>query len=54
MRCSIYVNRDRMYGRVNGKPLDVVDCFKYMVSQAAVDIGSYRVVVHRLNEWYTA
>ena len=28
--CSRYVNGDRMYVRLNGEPLEEVDCFKYV------------------------
>ena len=34
----------------NGRPLEEVDCFKYLGSQAAADGGCKRNVVHRLNE----
>ena len=30
MRCSRYGNRDRMHVILNGEPLEVVDCFKYL------------------------
>ena len=30
MRCSMYENRGRMHVRLNGDPLEEVDCFKYL------------------------
>ena len=30
MRCSRHGNLDRMYLRLNGDPLEEVDCFKYL------------------------
>ena len=53
MRCSRYGNGDRMhvmYVILNGKPLEEVDCFKYLGSQVAADGGCERDVVHRMNE----
>ena len=35
MRCSRYGNRGRMYVRLNGKPLQEVDCFKYLAGVAS-------------------
>ena len=32
MRCSQYVNRGRIYVRLNGEPLEEVDCFEYQGS----------------------
>ena len=46
MRCSRYGNGDRMHVILNGEPLDEVDCFKYLESRVAADIGCER-------EWYT-
>ena len=34
--------------------LEVVDCFKYLVSQVAADGEYERDVIHRLNEGYKA
>ena len=39
---------------LNGKPLEEVDCFKYLASQVAADGGCERDVVHRMNEGYRA
>ena len=33
MRCSWHGNGDRMHVILNGKPLEEVDCFKYLGSQ---------------------
>ena len=54
MRCSRYGNGDRMHVILNGEPLEVVDCFKYLGSQVAADGGCERDVVHRMNEGYRA
>ena len=35
---------------LNDKPLEEVDCFKYLGSQVAADGGCEREVVHRMNE----
>ena len=43
-----------MYVRLNGQPLDEVDCFTYLWSQVAADVGCERDVVHRMNEGYRA
>ena len=37
---------------LNGGPLDVLNCFKYLGSQVAADGGCERDVVHRINEVY--
>ena len=37
MRCSRHGNLDRMHVRLNGEPLEEVDCFKYLGSQVAAD-----------------
>ena len=37
---------------LNGEPLEVVDCFKYLGSQVAADGRCERDVVHRMNERY--
>ena len=54
MRCSRDGNGDRMHVILNGKPLEEVDCFKYLGSQVAADGGNERDVVHRMNEGYRA
>ena len=54
MRCSRYGNGGRMYVIQNGKPLEEVNRFKYLGSQAAADGGCERDVVHRMNEEYRA
>ena len=53
-RCSRKVNEGRMYVRLNGVPLEELDCFKYLGSQVAADGGCERDVVHRMNEGYKA
>ena len=52
MKCSRYGNGDQMHVILNGKPLEEVDCFKYLGSQVAADGGCERDVVHRMNEGY--
>ena len=54
MRCSKYGNGGRMHVILNGKPLEAVDCFKYLGSQVADDGGCERDMVHRMNEGYRA
>ena len=54
MRCSRYGNLSRMHVILNSKPLEEVDCFKYLGSQVATDGGCERDVVHRMNEGYRA
>ena len=49
MRCSRYGNRGRMHVRLNGEPLEEVDCFNHLGSQVAADEGCERDV-HRMNE----
>ena len=49
-RCSRYGNGDRMHVRLNGEPLEEVDCFKYLGSQVAADGGCEWDVVHRIND----
>ena len=39
MRCSMYANGGLMHVRLNGEPLEAVDCFKYLGSQVAADGG---------------
>ena len=43
-----------MHMILNGEPLDEVDCFKYMGSQVAADVGCERGVLHRMNQGYRA
>ena len=43
-----------MYVRLNGDPLEEVDCFKYLGSQVAANGGCESDVVHRMNEGYKA
>ena len=49
MKCSWYVKVGRMHVRLNGGPLEEVDCFKYLGSQVAANGGCERDV-HRINE----
>ena len=37
---------------LNGKPLEEVDCLKFLGSQVAADGGCERDVVHRMNQGY--
>ena len=50
MRCSRYLNEDRINVILNGEKLEEVDCFKYLGSQVAADGGCEMDVVHRMNE----
>ena len=43
-----------MHVILNGEPLEEVDCFKYLGSPVAADVGCERDVVHRMNEGYRA
>ena len=43
-----------MHVILNGEPLEEVDCFKYLGSQVAADVGSEMDVVHRMHEGYRA
>ena len=54
IRCSMYGNRGRMHVIPNDEPLEEVDCFKYLGSQVAADVGCERDVVHRKVEGYRA
>ena len=54
VRCLKYGKRGRMYMRLNGEPIEEVDCFKYLVSQALADGRCVRDVVHGMNEGYKA
>ena len=54
MRCSRYVNGDRMHVILNGEPLEEVDCFKYLGSEVSADGGCESDVVQRMNEGYRA
>ena len=49
-----YVNGDRMYVRLNGEPLEEVDCFKYLGSQEVADQGCEMDVIHRSYDSYKA
>ena len=50
IRCSRYGNGGRMHVRLNGEPLEEVDCFKFVWSQVVADGGCEREVVHIINE----
>ena len=50
LRCSRYGKEGRIHVIPNGKPLEEVDCFKYLWSQMAADGGCERDLVHRTNE----
>ena len=52
IRCSRYGNGCRTRAILNGQPLEEVDCFKYLGTQVAADLGYERDVVHRINEGY--
>ena len=54
MRCSRYGNVGQMNVKLNGEPLDEVDCVKYLGSQVAADGGCEWDVVHRMNYLYKA
>ena len=54
MRCSRYANGGRIHVTLNGELLEEVDCFKYLGSQVAADLGCARNVVDRMNEGYRA
>ena len=54
MKCSRYGNVGRLHVRLNGKPLEEVDCFKYLGSPVIEDGCCERDVVHRINEGYRA
>ena len=54
VRCSISGNGGRMHVKLNGEPLEEVDCFKYLGSQVAADGECERDVVPRMNERYRA
>ena len=43
-----------MYVRLNGQPLEEVDCFKEPWVASAADGGWEREVVHRINEGHRA
>ena len=47
MRCSRYGDGGRMHVLLTGKPLEEMDCFKYMRSQVTADMGCERDV-HRM------
>ena len=46
IRCSMYVNGGRTYERLNGKPLEEVDCFKYLGS-------NWQLMDDVKGKWYT-
>ena len=50
MRCSMYGNGSLMHVRLNGEPLDEVNCFKYLGSKVAAGGGCETDVVHKMNE----
>ena len=50
MRCIWYVNACRIDVRLNSKPLEEVDRFKYLGSQLAMDEGCQRKVVQKMTE----
>ena len=52
MRRSRYGNEGRMHVILNDKPLEEVDCFKYLESHVAADEGCARNVVRRMNQGY--
>ena len=54
MMSSGYVNVGRMHTRLNGEPLQEVECFRKLGSTVAADGGCEMNVVHRMNEGYTA
>ena len=54
MRYSRYGNGGIMHVKLNGEPLEEVDCFKYLGSQVAADGGCERDVLHRMNDGYRA
>ena len=39
IRCSRYVNGGRTYVRLNGEPLEELDCFKYLRSLMAANVA---------------
>ena len=43
-----------MHVIMNSKPLEEVDCYKYLGSQVAADGRCERGVIHRMNEGYRA
>ena len=54
MRCTSYGNVGRMHVILHAKPLEEVDYFMYLASQATADGGCERDVVHKMNEGYRA
>ena len=54
IRCSRNGNGGRIHVILNCKPLDDVDCFKYLGFQVVADGVSEMDVVHRMNEGYGA
>ena len=45
-------NGGRMHVRLNGEPLEEVDCFKHLGSQMAGDGGGERDLVTQIEKWY--
>ena len=54
MRCTRKVNGGRLHVRTNGKPLEEVDCFKYVGSQVPADGGCERDEVNKMKDGYRA
>ena len=54
MRCLRYGNGGQMHVILYVEPLEELDCFNYMVSQVAADVGCERDMLHRMNEGYRA
>ena len=51
LRCSRSIG-GRLHVRLNGEPLEEVDCFKYVGSRVTADGGCERDVVHGMIEGY--
>ena len=54
MRRLRYGNGDRMHVILNREPFEEVDCFKYLGSQVAADVGCERDVVHPFHHIHTS
>ena len=52
--CWGYENGCLLHVGLNGKPLEQVDCFKYLGSRVAADGDCKRDVVDRMNNWWGA
>ena len=50
MRCSMYGNGGPMHGDTKLRTVLESDCFKYLGSQVAADVGCEIDVVFRMNE----